>query len=338
MILVTGGAGYIGSHTCVTLLQAGYEVLVLDNLCNSKKESLHRVEIITGKKIHFVHADLRDLAALRKIFGNYSIDGVIHFAGLKSIGESINSPLKYYDNNVSSSMVLVQVMTEFEVRALVFSSTAAVYGAATTSPIPEESPLEASNPYGRSKLMIEQICTDLASANDSWSIAILRYFNPIGAHASGQIGENVNDVPSNLMPNICRVAVSGNEQLEVYGNDYPTIDGTGVRDYIHVMDLAEGHMRALAWLKNNTGAHVFNLGTGHGFSVLEIVKTFEQVSGVSIPYKISPRRLGDLPVIYADTSKAEKELGWKAELGIQAMCKDAWNWQVQNPQGYLGRK
>lgn len=335
MILVTGGAGYIGSHTCVTLLQAGYEVLVLDSLCKSRKESLRRVEIITGKIIHFVHADVRDIAALRKVFSDYSIDGVIHFAGLKSISESINSPLKYYDNNVTGSMVLVQVMAEFEVRALVFSSTAAVYGAATASPIQENATLAATNPYGRSKLMIEQICTDLASANDSWSIAILRYFNPVGAHASGQIGENVIDVPSNLMPNICRVVVSCNEQLEIYGNDYPTIDGTGIRDYIHVMDLAEGHVRALDWLKNNTGAHVFNLGTGCGFSVLEMVKTFEQVSGVTVPYKISPRRAGDLPVIYADTSKAEKELAWKAELGIQAMCKDAWNWLEQNPQGYL---
>ncbi len=335
MILITGGAGYIGSHTCVTLLQAGYEVLVLDNLSKSKKESLRRVEIITGKKIHFVHADIRDIAALRKVFSGYSIDGVIHFAGLKSISESINSPLKYYDNNVTGSMVLVQVMAEFEVRALVFSSTAAVYGAATASPIQENATLAATNPYGLYKLMIEQICTDIAISNDSWSIAILRYFNPVGAHPSGQMGEHANDAPSNLMPNICRVAVNGNEQVEVFGNDYPTIDGTGIRDYIHVMDLAEGHVRALAWLKNNTGKHVFNLGAGHGFSVLEMIKTFEQVSGATIPYKISPRRLGDLPVIYADTSKAEKELGWKAELSIQAMCKDAWNWQVQNPQGYV---
>ena len=335
MILVTGGAGYIGSHTCVTLLQAGYEVLVLDSLCKSRKESLRRVEIITGKIIHFVHADVRDIAALRKVFSDYSIDGVIHFAGLKSISESINSPLKYYDNNVTGSMVLVQVMAEFEVRALVFSSTAAVYGAATASPIQENATLAATNPYGLYKLMIEQICTDIAISNDSWSIAILRYFNPVGAHPSGQMGEHANDAPSNLMPNICRVAVNGNEQVEVFGNDYPTIDGTGVRDYIHVMDLAEGHVSALAWLKNNTGTHVFNLGAGHGFSVLEMIKTFEQVSGATIPYKISPRRLGDLPVIYADTSKAEKELGWKAELSIQAMCKDAWNWQVQNPQGYV---
>lgn len=335
MILVTGGAGYIGSHTCIALIEAGYEVLVLDNLCNSKKESLRRVEIITGKKIHFVPVDVRDQAALREVFSNYLIDGVIHFAGLKSIGESINLPLKYYDNNVTGSIALVQVMAEFEVRALVFSSTAAVYGGATASPIQESSPLVATNPYGSSKLMIEQIYTDLAISNSSWAIAILRYFNPVGAHASGQIGEHSNDEPSNLMPNICRVAMRGIEQLKVHGNDYPTIDGTGVRDYIHVMDLAEGHVRALAWLKNNMGTHVFNLGTGHGCSVLEIVKTFEQVSGISIPYKIFPRRRGDLPVIYADTSKAEKELGWKAKLDIQSMCIDAWNWQEQNPQGYL---
>jgi len=335
MILVTGGAGYIGSHTCLTLLEAGYEVLVLDNLCNSKKESLRRVEIITGKKIDFIHADVRDIATLRKTFSRYSIEGVIHLAGLKSISESISFPLKYYDNNVSGSTALVQVMAEFKVHVLVFSSTAAVYGGATASPIQESSPLVATNPYGRSKLMIEQICSDVAKSNGSWGIAILRYFNPVGAHASGQIGEHSNDEPSNLMPNICRVAMRDIEPLEIHGNDYSTIDGTGVRDYIHVMDLAEGHVSALAWLKNNTGTHVFNLGTGHGFSVLEMVKTFEQVSGVSIPYKISPRRRGDLPAIYAETSKVEKELGWKAKFGIQSMCKDAWNWQKQNPQGYL---
>jgi UDP-glucose 4-epimerase len=316
------------------LLEAGYDVLVLDNFSNSKKDSLQRVEVLSGRKVHFIYADVRNVVALREVFNSYPIEGVIHFAGLKSIGESVNFPFKYYDNNVSGSMALIKVMAEFEVNELVFSSTAAVYGG-VESPIQESSALFASNPYAHSKLMVEQICNDLTRSNDLWSVAILRYFNPVGAHASGQIGEHTNGVPSNLMPNICRVAVREADELEIYGNDYSTVDGTGVRDYIHVMDLAEGHVRALAWIKNNTGAHVFNLGTGHGFSVLEIVKTFEQVSGVGIPYKISPRRLGDLPIIYADTTKAEKELGWKAELGIQAMCKDAWNWQEQNPQGYV---
>lgn len=334
MILVTGGAGYIGSHTCVALLQAGYDVLVLDNLCNGNEESLRRVEIITGKRIHFVQADVRDRVALREIFSNSRIEGVLHFAGLKSIGESINSPLNYYDNNVSGSVTLVQVMAEFDVHTLVFSSTAAIYGCATASPIHESSPAALTNPYGRSKLMIEEIYTELALSNHSWSIALLRYFNPVGAHESGAIGESPIGVPNNLMPNICHVAARRLEQLEVFGNDYPTKDGTGVRDYIHVMDLAEGHVCALAWLQNKSGAHVFNLGTGQGYSVLEMVSAFEHTSGLAIPYKISPRRAGDLAAIYANPNKAQDTLGWKAERGLVAMCQDAWNWQQQNPHGY----
>jgi UDP-glucose 4-epimerase len=335
MILVTGGAGYIGSHTCVALLQAGYEVLVLDNLCNSNEESLRRVEIITGKNIRFVHADVRDRVALREIFSNNRIEGVLHFAGLKSIGESINSPLNYYDNNVSGSIILAQVMAEFNVHTLVFSSTAAVYGCATASPIHESAPTVTTNPYGRSKLMIEHIYTDLAISKDCWGIAILRYFNPIGAHESGEIGEGSVGTPNNLMPNICHVATQELAQLEVFGDDYSTKDGTGVRDYIHVMDLAEGHVCALAWLQNKSGAHVFNLGTGQGYSVLEMVSAFEQTSGLAIPYKISPRRAGDLAEIYANPNKAQDALGWKAERGLVAMCQDAWNWQKKNPHGYL---
>ncbi|NOU41378.1 MAG: UDP-glucose 4-epimerase GalE [Methylotenera sp.] len=334
MILVTGGAGYIGSHTCVALLQAGYEVLVLDNLCNGNEESIRRVEMITGKNIHFVHADVRDRVALREIFSNYHIEGVLHFAGLKSISESINSPLNYYDNNVSGSIALVQVMAEFGVHTLVFSSTAAVYGCAAASPLHESAPTVTTNPYGRSKLMIEQIYTDLAVSSDCWGIALLRYFNPVGAHESGAIGESSIGAPDNLMPNICHVAARRLEQLEVFGSDYPTKDGTGVRDYIHVMDLAEGHVCALAWLHNKSGAHVFNLGTGQGYSVLEMVSAFEHTSGLAIPYKISPRRVGDLAAIYANPNKAQNTLGWKAERDLVAMCRDARNWQQQNPHGY----
>lgn len=335
MILVTGGAGYIGSHTCVALLQAGYEVLVLDNLCNGNMESIRRVEMITRKNIHFVHADVRDRVALREIFSNNVIEGVLHFAGLKSISESISAPLNYYDTNVSGSVALVQVMAEFNVHTLVFSSTAAVYGSAAVSPIHESAPAVANNPYGHSKRIIEQICNDLALSNDCWSIAILRYFNPVGAHESGAIGESSSGTPNNLMPNICHVAARKFEQLEIFGDDYPTKDGTGVRDYIHVMDLAEGHVCALAWLQNQSGTHVFNLGTGQGYSVLEMVSAFELASGRIIPYKISPRRIGDLSAIYANPNKAQHALSWKAVRSLSEMCQDAWNWQQQNPDGYL---
>lgn len=335
MILVTGGAGYIGSHTCVALLQAGYDIVVLDNFCNSKAESLRRVEAIVGKAVPLVQADVRDRSVLREIFRTYAIDGVIHFAGLKAVGESVEQPLSYYDTNVSGSVVLAEVMAEFGIPLLVFSSSATVYGDPTSLPIREDFPIGAlTNPYGRSKLMVEQIYTDLANSDNRWRIALLRYFNPIGAHISGTIGEDPNGIPNNLMPYISQVAVGRREELTVFGNDYPTVDGTGVRDYIHVMDLAEGHVRALAWLKNQTGAHVFNLGTGHGYSVLEMVKAFELASERPVPYRISPRRTGDVAEVYADVTKAERELNWKAERDIEVMCRDAWNWQKQNPLGY----
>ena len=334
MILVTGGAGYIGSHTCVALLQAGYEVLVLDNFCNSKAESLRRVEAITGKAVPLVQADVRDRDLLREVFRTHAIDGVIHFAGLKAVGESVEKPLTYYDTNVSGSVVLAEVMAEFGIQLLVFSSSATVYGDPASLPIREDFPVGATNPYGRSKLMVEQIYTDLANSDRGWRIALLRYFNPVGAHISGTMGEDPSGIPSNLMPYISQVAVGRREQLTVFGNDYPTVDGTGVRDYIHVMDLAEGHVQALAWLQNQTGAHVFNLGTGRGYSVLEMVRAFERTSGRSVSYRISPRRAGDVAEVYADSAKAERELDWKAVRDIEVMCRDTWNWQKQNPLGY----
>ncbi len=335
MILVTGGAGYIGSHTCVALMQSGYEVLVLDNFCNSKGESLRRVEAIVGKPVPLVRADVRDRDVLREVFRTYPIEGVIHFAGLKAVGESVEQPLAYYDNNVSGSVALSEVMSEFGIHLLVFSSSATVYGDPSSLPISEDFPVGAvTNPYGRSKLMVEQIYADLADSNDAWRIGLLRYFNPVGAHGSGTMGEDPNGIPSNLMPYISQVAVGRREQLTVFGNDYSTVDGTGVRDYIHVMDLAEGHVKALAWLKSQVGAHVFNLGTGRGYSVLEMVKAFELASGRAVPYRISPRRAGDVAAVYADPSKAERELDWKAVRDIEAMCRDTWNWQKQNPLGY----
>lgn len=334
MILVTGGAGYIGSHTCVALLQAGYEVLVLDSLCNSKAESLRRVEAITGKAVPLVQADVRDRDVLRAVFSKHTIDGVIHFAGLKAVGESVEKPLTYYDANVSGSVALAEVMAEFDIHMLVFSSSATVYGDPASLPIREDFPLGATNPYGRSKLMVEQIYTDLANSDRAWHVALLRYFNPVGAHVSGTIGEDPSGIPNNLMPYISQVAVGRREQLTVFGNDYPTADGTGVRDYIHVMDLAEGHVQALAWLQNQVGVHVFNLGTGRGYSVLEMVRAFELTSGRAVPYRISPRRTGDVAQVYADSAKAERELDWKAIRDLEVMCKDTWNWQKQNPLGY----
>jgi len=334
MILVTGGAGYIGSHTCVALLQAGYEVLVLDNFCNSKAESLLRVAAITGKTVPLIQGDVRDRDVLRQVFSQHSIDGVIHFAGLKAVGESVAKPLSYYDNNVSGSVILAEVMAEFGIQMLVFSSSATVYGDPASLPIREDFPIGATNPYGGSKLMVEQIYTDLAHSDKSWRIALLRYFNPVGAHVSGTIGEDPSGIPNNLMPYVSQVAVGRREQLTVFGDDYATVDGTGVRDYIHVMDLAEGHVRALAWLQHQTGVHVFNLGTGRGCSVLEMVRAFERASGCAVPYRIAPRRAGDVAEVYADPSKAERELNWKAVHDIEAMCRDAWNWQKQNPLGY----
>jgi len=338
LILITGGAGYIGSHTCIALLKAGYEVLVLDNLCNSKAESLHRVEMITGKTVPFIKADVRDHNALRKTFSKYVIDGVIHFAGLKAVSESVQKPLSYYDTNVSGSLALTEIMAEFGIHILVFSSSATVYGHPASLPIREDFPVGATtNPYGRSKFMVEQIYTDLANSDNAWHIALLRYFNPVGAHVSGLIGEDPAGIPNNLMPYISQVAVGRRDQLIVFGNDYPTIDGTGVRDYIHVMDLAEGHVKALAWLQNHIGAHVFNLGTGRGYSVLELVKTFESVSGRVIPYRVSSRRVGDVGEVYADVTKAEQELGWKARRDIGQICQDSLNWQIKNPSGYSGK-
>lgn len=334
MILVTGGAGFIGSHTCILLLQAGYEVLVLDNFSNSKPESMRRVEAITGKKVDFVNADVRDREALRDVFKNNTIEGVIHFAGLKAVGESVSEPLMYYENNVAGSVILAQIMAEFNVHILVFSSSATVYGGDAVSPINEESSLTATNPYGWSKLMVEQIYRDLALSNPAWKIGLLRYFNPVGAHESGTIGEDPNGIPNNLMPNVCQVAVGRRPELKVFGDDYATPDGTGVRDYIHVMDLAQGHLDALAWLKNNTGANEFNLGTGHGYSVLDVVKAFEQASGKTVPYKIHPRRPGDAAEAYSNPAKAQNILGWKATRDMKSMCDDAWKWQEQNPQGY----
>ena len=334
MILVTGGAGYIGSHTCLALLQAGYEILVLDNFCNSKAESLRRVTAITGKTVPLMRGDVRDRELLREVFRTYPIAGVIHFAGLKAVGESVEQPLVYYDNNVSGSVVLAEVMAEFHIQMLVFSSSATVYGDPASLPIREDFPLGATNPYGSSKLMVEQIYTDLAKADGGWRIALLRYFNPVGAHVSGTMGEDPCGIPNNLMPYISQVAVGRREQLTVFGNDYPTVDGTGVRDYIHVMDLAEGHVKALAWLQDQAGAHVFNLGTGHGYSVLEMVTAFELASGCSVTYRIAPRRVGDIAEVYADPAKADRELGWKAERNIEDMCRDTWNWQKQNPLGY----
>ena len=334
MILVTGGAGYIGSHTCLALLQAGYEILVLDNFCNSKAESLRRVTAITGKTVPLMRGDVRDRELLREVFCTYPIAGVIHFAGLKAVGESVEQPLAYYDNNVSGSVVLAEVMAEFHIQMLVFSSSATVYGDPASLPIREDFPLGATNPYGSSKLMVEQIYTDLAISNGAWRIALLRYFNPVGAHVSGTMGEDPCGIPNNLMPYISQVAVGRREQLTVFGNDYPTVDGTGVRDYIHVMDLAEGHVKALAWLQDQAGAHVFNLGTGHGYSVLEMVTAFELASGCPVTYRIAPRRIGDIAEVYADPAKAERELGWKAERNIEDMCRDTWNWQKQNPLGY----
>ena len=334
MILVTGGAGYIGSHTCVLLLEAGFDVLVLDNFSNSKLESIRRVETITGKKVDFVKADVRDANALRDVFKYNTIDGVIHFAGLKAVGESVSEPLNYYENNVAGSITLAQVMAEFNVFTLVFSSSATVYGGDAVSPINEESNLTATNPYGWSKLMVEQMYQDLAASNSAWRVGLLRYFNPVGAHKSGSIGEDPNGIPNNLMPNVCQVAVGKRDELKVFGDDYATHDGTGVRDYIHVMDLAQGHLDTLAWLKNNPGANVFNLGTGQGYSVLDLVKAFEKASGKAVPYKIHPRRPGDSAEAYSNPAKAHKTLGWKATRDIKAMCDDAWKWQEQNPQGY----
>jgi UDP-glucose 4-epimerase len=333
-ILVTGGAGYIGSHTCVELLQAGYDLIVIDNFSNSKMDSLNRVKELTGKDVTFFEVDLLNRDDVDKIFKQHSIEAVIHFAGLKAVGESVSLPLHYYHNNITGTLILCDVMKQYGVKNLVFSSSATVYGMPETVPISEDFPLGATNPYGRTKLMIEEILRDVYVADEGWSIALLRYFNPIGAHESGRIGEDPNGIPNNLMPFITQVAVGKLKQLSVFGNDYPTIDGSGVRDYIHVVDLAHGHLKALEKVMASNGVEAYNLGTGTGYSVLEIVTAFEKASGVQIPYQIVDRRPGDIAVCYADATKAKNELGWVATRGIEEMCRDSWKWQKNNPNGY----
>lgn len=333
-ILTTGGAGYIGSHTCVELLQAGYEVAVVDNLSNSKEESLRRVERITGRPLSFYRVDLLDKPALTGVFRNHSFDAVIHFAGLKAVGESTQIPLRYYHNNITGTLILCEVMKEFGVRRMVFSSSATVYGDPPKVPITEDFPVSPTNPYGRTKLMIEEILRDLYAADPNWQIALLRYFNPVGAHESGQIGEDPNGIPNNLFPFIAQVAVGKLKELPIFGNDYPTPDGTGVRDYIHVVDLSRGHLKALENLRTNPGLVKYNLGTGQGYSVLEAVAAFSKACGKPIPYKIVDRRPGDVASCYADPSLAQRELGWQADKGLTEMCADTWRWQVNNPSGY----
>ncbi|MBE7027095.1 MAG: UDP-glucose 4-epimerase GalE [Ruminococcaceae bacterium] len=333
-ILVTGGAGYIGSHTCVLLLEAGYDVVVLDNLSNSSPKSIGRVEKITGKKIKFYECDILDKNGMRKIFKENDIDAVIHFAGLKAVGESVAQPLKYYENNISGTVCLLEVMNEFNVKKMVFSSSATVYGMTDKVPLTEDLPTSANSPYGQTKLMIEQILTDLAVSDKEWSISLLRYFNPVGAHESGSIGENPKGIPNNLMPYITQVASGKLEQLSIFGNDYPTKDGTGVRDYIHVVDLADGHLKALDKLNTTKGVMIHNLGTGVGYSVLDLVNAFQEANNLKINYKFAPRRPGDVVTCYADPSKAKKELGWEAKKSVVDMCRDSWNWQKNNPNGY----
>ena len=326
-ILLTGGAGYIGSHTAVELLEAGYEVLCVDNCYNSSPDALKRVEKITGKTVKFYQNDILDADAMRRIFSENKIDAVIHFAGLKAVGESVSVPLRYYHNNISGTVVLCEAMQEAGVKRIVFSSSATVYGLPKSLPIREDFPLSATNPYGRTKLMIEEILRDVAVSDPEWSISILRYFNPVGAHKSGQIGESPRGIPNNLMPYIAQVATGKLAKLRVFGNDYPTPDGTGVRDYIHVTDLALGHLAALKRALTKTGVDVYNLGTGNGYSVLQLLKAFEKASNKTIPYEIVERRPGDIAACYADPSKAKAELGWQATRGVDEMCEDVWRWQ-----------
>ena len=328
-ILLTGVTGFIGSHIAVELLEAGYEVVGIDNLCNSHLEALQAVKEITGKNLDFYQADIRDEAALKQIFGEHKIDACIHCAGLKAVGESVEKPLEYYDNNIGGTLALLKVMRIYGCKNIIFSSSATVYGAADVLPITEETPKkDCTNPYGWTKSMIEQILTDLQKADNSWNVILLRYFNPIGAHRSGKIGENPQGIPNNLMPYITQVAIGKMPFVRVFGNDYDTPDGTGVRDYIHVVDLAKGHIKALKAVAENCGLAIYNLSTGEGCSVLDIIKAFEKVNKVKVPYKIMPRRSGDIATCYADASKALRELGWKAEYNIEDMCRDAWNWQA----------
>ncbi len=335
-ILVTGGAGYIGSHTCLELLNGGYQVTVIDNLSNSSRESLRRVEGLTGKTITFFEVDLLDRAGLDEVFTKCQekIDAVIHFAGKKAVGESVEKPLLYYHNNITGTLLLCEVMAVHGVKNIIFSSSATVYGDPATVPITEDFPLSCTNPYGRTKLMVEEILRDVHTADNGWNVCLLRYFNPVGAHESGQIGEDPRGIPNNLVPYITQVAVGQRAQLSVYGNDYPTPDGTGVRDYIHVVDLALGHVKALDKLFQSPGVVIYNLGTGKGYSVLEMVRTFVEASGRAIPYLIVGRRPGDIAACYADPDKAFRELGWKAQYGLREMCEDSWRWQKNNPKGY----
>jgi len=326
-ILVTGGAGFIGSHTCVELLAAGFEVVILDNLCNSRRSVVERIARIAGRGAAFVGGDIRDAALLDRVFAGHKIEAVVHFAGLKAVGESVAKPLLYYDNNVAGTLALVAAMERANVRRMVFSSSATVYGEAAQPPLREDGALGPTNPYGRTKLMIEQILTDLALSRPEWKVVLLRYFNPVGAHASGTLGEDPNGIPNNLMPYVSQVAIGQLAQLSVFGNDYPTADGTGVRDYIHVADLAAGHVAALGAINRQPPVSVFNLGTGRGYSVLDLVRAFERASGRPVPCRIAPRRAGDVAVNYADASKAAAELGWRATRDLDAMCRDAWRWQ-----------
>lgn len=334
-ILVTGGAGYIGSHTCVELLNEGFDVIVVDNLSNSNEKSLERVRELTGKKFKFYPVDLLDANELKAVFMDNDIDAVIHFAGLKAVGDSVSVPLHYYQNNVTGTIILCHTMKKFHVKTIVFSSSATVYGDPKTVPIAEDFLLKPTNPYGRTKLMIEEVLKDLYFSDKSWSISLLRYFNPIGAHESGEIGEDQRGIPNNLMPFISQVAVGKRSHLNIFGNHYRTVDGTGVRDYIHVVDLAKGHLKSLEKALKGPGVDIYNLGTGRGYSVLEVVTTFEHVTGIKIPYKIVEPRPGDIAICYGDPTKAKIELGWEAERGLKEMCIDTWRWQSRNPNGYF---
>ena len=333
-ILVTGGAGYIGSHTAVLLLEAGYDIIVFDNFCNSSRESIKRVEEITQREVTLIEGDIRNRKNLQQLFERHNIEAVIHFAGLKAVGESVKKPLKYYDYNVYGTTILCEVMQEYNCKSIVFSSSATVYGDPHTTPIKEDFPLSATNPYGRSKLFIEEILRDLYASDNEWKVVLLRYFNPVGAHHSGKIGEDPNGIPNNLMPFIAQTAVGKREYLNIFGDDYDTPDGTGVRDYIHVVDLAQGHLDALSKIKNFDQVMTINLGTGNGYSVLDVVHAFEKASAQKIPYKIAPRRNGDIATCFADPKYAKELLGWEATKDIQVMCEDHWRWQSSNPNGY----
>ena len=333
-ILVTGGAGYIGSHTTVELLNAGYEVVIVDDYSNSKPEVLNRIKEITGKEFSFHEVNILDKAALEEVFQAHDLDAVIHFAGYKAVGESVAEPLKYYHNNLTGTFVLAELMEKYDVKKMVFSSSATVYGMNNVSPLTEDLPLSTTNPYGTTKMMIEQILQDVYKAEPTWSIALLRYFNPIGAHESGRIGEDPNGIPNNLMPYITQVAVGKRDQLSVFGSDYDTLDGTGVRDYIHVVDLAKGHLKAVEKVLDTEQIEAYNLGTGQGYSVLDVVTNFEKATGQKVPYALVDRRPGDIETCYSDATKAAVELGWKASYNLEEMCRDSWRWQENNPNGY----